>query len=427
VRGIQPHTNYLLEFSAYRPQFNNGVYLEVEIFGKRHVINQHLSVGRLQRIFMHVNSGKSAGDTRLIVTNPHREFLAFGAPSLRPVGPLWDQGGEAARLPSFFPVGIYAATLQGLPEIRAAGFNAIQSYKSRPEFLRQMAKAAARLGLKFLPHLGNYQADISRELGGQSEVLGFYIEDEPESRSVPPELLATLKKHLQQDHPGILTAVAMLRPQMVAEYRKAADVFLLDPYPVPKMPMTWLSDTLEEAANHVSRERLWAVIQAFGGPQHIKEGWPRLPTYLEMRCLTYLALVHGAHGLFYFSYPDVRANERTWQGLKRIVGQLRQLRTWLVVPNEKVSLKLEIISPYKADASGKPAIHFCQKQRGRENLLILVNVLDRSVSFFLKGFPPKVEYLSAVFLQQKSVVLDDNIREKLGPYEVRVYQYRQED
>jgi hypothetical protein len=378
---------------------------------------------------MHVNSGKSGGYTSLIVSNPHQEFLAFGAPSLRAVGPDWGRRGKSAlhRLPSFFPVGIYAATLEGLPEIRAAGFNAIQSYNSRPEFLRQMAKAAARLGLKFLPHLRNYQANISRELGGQSEVLGFYIEDEPESRSVPPELLATLQKHLQQDHPGILTAVAMVRPQMVAEYRKATDVFLLDPYPVPKMPMTWLSDSLDEAANHVSRERLWAVIQAFGGPHYIKEGWPRLPTYLEMRCLTYLALVHGAHGLFYFSYPDVRANERTWQGLKRIVGQLRQIRTWLVVPNEKVSLKLEIISPYKADASGKPAIHFCQKQRGRENLLILVNVLDRSVRFFLKGFPPKVEYLSDVFVQQKSVVLDGNIREKLGPYEVRVYRYRQED
>ena len=57
----------------------------------------------------------------------------------------------------------------------------------------------------------------------------------------------------------------MLRPQMVAEYRDAADVFMLDPYPVPNMPMTWLSDSLEEAARQVPRERLWAVIQAFGG------------------------------------------------------------------------------------------------------------------------------------------------------------------
>jgi len=429
VRGIQPHTDYLLEFSAYRPHFTNDVYLEVEIFGQRQVINQHLSRGQLQRIFLRLNSGNSRGDTRLVVENPHSEFLAFGFPSLRRVRPDLkpEEEPSSARLPAFFPIGIYEATLEGLPEIRAAGFNAIQNYNSSPEFLRQLAGAAARHGLKVLATLGQDQPAISRELGGHPGILGFYLEDEPEGRSVPPESLGGLKQRLQKDHPGVLTAVAMVRPRLVAEYRQAADVFLLDPYPVPRMPMTWLSDTLEEAARHVSRERLWAVIQAFGGPPHLEGGWPRLPTYLEMRCLTYLALVHGAHGLFYLNYPEVRADDRAWEGLKKIVGQLRQLRTWLVVPNEPAPLHLDIFSPFKADASGRPAVHFCLKRRGTENILILVNVLDRSVSFFLSGFPPKVKYLSEIFLKQKSVVLDGNIREKLGPYEVRIYSYQQND
>ena len=77
--------------------------------------------------------------------------------------------------------------------------------------------------------------------------------------------MQALKESLKHDHPGVLTAVAMLRPQMVEAYRDSADIFMLDPYPVPDMPMTWMSDTLEEAARHVPRERLWAVIQAFGG------------------------------------------------------------------------------------------------------------------------------------------------------------------
>jgi hypothetical protein len=427
VRGIQPHTDYLLEFLAYRPHFTNDVYLEVEIFGQRQLINQHLLSGQVQRIFLHLNSGSSSGDTRLVFENPHPELLAFGFPALRPVKPDLNLKGESScgRLPNFFPVGIYAATLEGLPEIRAAGFNSIQNYNSRPEFLRQMAGAATRHGLKLLATLGQYQPAISRELGGQPAILGFYIEDEPEGRSVPPESLQSLKKRLQKDHPGVLTAMAMIRPRLVAEYKQAADVFLLDPYPVPRMPMTWLSETLDEAARHVSRERLWAVIQAFGGGSYRQAGWPRLPTYLEMRCLTYLALVHGAHGLFYFSYPDVKAEDRAWEGLKKIVGQLRQLRTWLMVANDPVPLSLEILSPLKVDASGRPAVHFCLKRRGKENLLILVNVLDRSISFLLSGFPPKVEYLSEIFLKQKSVVLDSNIREKLGPYEVRIYRYPQ--
>ena len=148
-----------------------------------------------------------------------------------------------------------------------------------------------------------------------------------------------LKESLKNDHPGVLTTVAMLRPQMIEAYRDAADIFMLDPYPIPHMPLTWLSDTLEEAARQCSRERLWAVIQAFGGESMDQYGWSRRPTYSEMRCLTYLSLVHGVHGIFYFSYPDVRADATSWESLKKIVAELCNLKTWLVLPNEPQTLQ----------------------------------------------------------------------------------------
>jgi hypothetical protein len=425
ISGIRPHADYFLEFEAFRPVFTNGVYLEVEIFGQRHLINQHLSYGRIQPIFLTVNSGRVRGRTRLVVTNPHPELLAFGSPSLRRLiqeGPEVRKD-EAVRLPQFFPVGIFNARLEDFPEIRAAGFNAVQSYDPQPEDIKRMASMASRLGLKFLPNVRSYQAELSRELGGQPELLGFYIEDEPEGRSVAPEKLEALRAALQRDHPGVLTAVAMLRPQMVAEYRKATDIFMVDPYPVPNMPMTWLSDALEEAARSVSRERLWAVIQAFGGEKFRREGWPRPPTSVEMRCLSYLAVVHGAHGLFFFSYPDVRHGSG-WDSLKQIVSELRHLRAWLMVPSEETDLRLEILSPFKTDANGAPAVHFGHKRLGQESLLIMVNVLDRPVEFLLHGWPSQIVWLTEVFRQEKAVVVDGTIRKLLGPYEVNLYRYR---
>ncbi len=429
IRNIRPHTDYLLEFVAYRPKFTNGVYLEVEIFGRRHLINQHFSYSRIQPIFMRINSGPTRGTTRLVMNNPHKEVLAFGSPSLRLARPKARETWTAAsvRLPSFFPVGIFAATPDDLAAIRAAGFNAVQSYDSRPEIIRRMATLCRKLGLKFLPNFRSYQDGISRDLGGNAELLGFYIEDEPEGRSVPPKKMEALKESLKQDHPGVLTAVAMLRPQMVEAYRDTADVFMIDPYPVPNMPMTWLSDSLEEAARNVTKERLWAVIQTFGGDKHVKDGWPRCPTYEEMRCLTYLSLVHGIQGIFYFSYPDVRKDAAAWEGLQKIVGELRELRTWLVLPHEATPLRLEMTSPFKTDATGRPAVHFCHKQKGADNLLILVNVIDNPVGFFLHGFSTRVPWLKDPFGSHKSVVKDGNIREKLGPYEVHVYSYRQQD
>jgi hypothetical protein len=429
VHNIRPHTDYRLEFTAYRPKFTNGVYLEVEIFGQRHLINQHFSYGRVQPMFLRINSGNTRGTTRLTITNPHHEILALGSPSLKLAGAKVRDTWTAAsvRLPSFFPVGIFAAKPEDLPDIRAAGFNAVQSYESQSDIIRQMAGESKRLGLKFLPNFRSYQADISREVGGSRELLGFYIEDEPEGRSVPPGKMQALKESLKRDHPGVLTAVAMLRPQMVEAYRDSADFFMLDPYPVPHMPMTWMSNTLEEAARHVPRERLWAVIQAFGGSKYVKDGWPRHPTYLEMRCLTYLALVHGSRGIFYFSYPEVRADAASWESLTKIVQELRKLNTWLVLPNEAQTLSLEILSPFKSDAGGHTAVHFCQRTQRTEHLLVLVNVIDRPVSFYLKGFPERVAWLTEIFNKQKSVVLDGNIREELGPYETRLYSYREPD
>jgi hypothetical protein len=426
LNNIRPRTDYLLEFTAYRPKFTNGVYLEVEIFGHRHLINQHFSFGRVQPIFLRINSGDTRGPTRFRVANPHREVLAFGSPSLTEAPDLQNRArspSSSVRLPSFFPVGIFGAKPEDLPEILAAGFNTAQSYDSRADVIREMAAISARLGLKFLPHCPSYEADISRELGEKPELLGFYIEDEPEGRSVPPEKLQTLKDSLKGDHPGVLTAVAMLRPQMVAAYREASDVFLIDPYPVPNMPMTWLADSLEEAARHVTPERLWAVVQAFGGEKWAAQGWPRPPTYLEMRCLTYLAVVHGAHGLFYFSYPEVRSQTASWEGLRKIVSELRRLGTWLVVPDAPKSLQLEMTSPFKTDFSGRPAVHYCLKSRGTMHLLMLVNVIDRPVSFFLHGFPPHLPWITEFSQPRKSVLQDGAIREKLGPYEVRLYLY----
>ncbi len=428
IANIRPHTDYLLEFLAYRPKFTNDVYLEVEIFGQRHLINQHLTYAKVQPIFLTVNSQDCRGSTRLIIENSHREVLAFGSPSLTRVEPESPAAGplDFVRLPNFLPVGIFGAKPEDLSDIRAAGFNAVQSYDSQPDTIRKMAAASEKLGLKFLPNFREYRADISRELGGSPELLGFYLEDEPEGRSVPPETIRAFKESLKRDHPGVLTAVAMVRPQMVKEYREAADIFMIDPYPVPNMPLTWLADSLEEASRYVPRERLWAVIQAFGGSDgQVQAGWPRLPTCLEMRCLTYLALVHGAHGIFYFSYPEVHRDAKAWEGLTGIVGELRQLRTWLNIPNEPCGLRLEMTSPFRADAAGGAAVHFCQKHRGSDFLLILVNVIDRPVSFFLTGFPNKIMLLTESFGRETAVIRDHNFRGELGPYEVRVYNCHQ--
>ena len=176
------------------------------------------------------------------------------------------------------------------------------------------------------------------------------------------------------------------------------------------------------------RERLGAGIQAFGGDKWAaKRGWPRRPSFLAMRCLTYLGLVHGARGLFSFSYPGVRADTPSWEGLQKIAAELQQLQTWLALPIKRNALQLTMTSPFKTDFSGRPAVHYCLKSHGRGRLLALVNVIARPVSLFLEGFDRQGPWLTEIFQKHKSVVCDGNIREELGAYEVRIYSYSNEN
>ena len=87
-------------------------------------------------------------------------------------------------------------------------------------------------------------------------------------------------------------------------------------------------------------------------------------------------------------------------------------------PEQPGGLWVEMTSPFKADADGRPAVHFCHKRRGTEDMLILVNVIDRPINFYLQGFQPAVPRLTEFFHQSQLVVRNGNIRGELGPDEV---------
>lgn len=101
--------------------------------------------------------------------------------------------------------------------------------------------------------------------------------------------------------------------------------------------------------------------------------------------------------------------------------------TWLALPIKRNALQLTMTSPFKTDFSGRPAVHSCLKSHGQGRLLALVNVINRPVSLFLEGFDRQVPWLTEMFQKHKSVVCDGNIREELGPYEVRIYSYSKEN
>jgi hypothetical protein len=103
------------------------------------------------------------------------------------------------------------------------------------------------------------------------------------------------------------------------------DLVGVDPYPIPDNPITWVSDMADEAS--VTGLPLWLVPQIFDWTDYGQAG--RTPTKKEMRAMSYLATNHGAKGLIYYSYFNIRddANFQTWwPEIKEIAAEMDQLK-----------------------------------------------------------------------------------------------------
>ena len=192
--------------------------------------------------------------------------------------------------------------------------------------------------------------------------------------------------------------MAIVRPQAIPYYVQGADFFMLDQYLVPHMPMTWLSDSMDEAAEYVGTNRLQSVIQAFGGGKSESSGWPRLPTFEEMNCLSFLSVIHGSRGIYYFTFPIINSTAQGQDGFARLIRRLNSIRSWLQVVNDDEPVSLEMTSAYTVDHKGNAAVHSVRKEQLSTQMLICVNTIntytEAEITVSGERSPTWVEYYS---------------------------------
>ena len=108
----------------------------------------------------------------------------------------------------------------------------------------------------------------------------------------------------------------------------------VDPYPIDNNPITLVSQ-MADAAQKAGKP-LWLVPQIFNWrdyPGDFRARTGRPPTRDEMRAMTYLAINHGAKGLIYYSYFNIRDDKdyRTrWPQIKEIASEIDRLRPVLL-------------------------------------------------------------------------------------------------
>lgn len=386
--ACEPGQEYTFTCLLYRDTWKNGVYPKIRLWGKEFCVNTHLKSKGFQHISLHVQCPPDSHENTFCFVNhdPGNTFW-LTRPSLTKSHAFELDIPTLSSPPffyeSFFPIGVYGANLNNLEEIKKLGLNTVLA-GGRSEEVKKTIARCHELGLRYVVSIPRDPDSLPLFLDEISEVVrpsyfSFYVNDEPGIYSFPINRAQDINRLIKERFPDAATCMAVVRPQICRDYLGSADFFMMDQYPVPDMPMTWLSDSMDQAGKDVGKNRLASIIQAFGGEKWAWAGWSRFPTWQEMDCLAFLSIVHGSRGIFFFTFSEIETSQEALDGLRMVVGRLNWLYHWLSEKNLLWKVDVNMVSPYRVDPKGRAAVQCCIKKRGNEFLLIAVNTIGTNV------------------------------------------------
>lgn len=243
--------------------------------------------------------------------------------------------GPRAAL-SRFPIGIYGVDdPQYLGRLRKDGFDSFHTYSSDPVRLAALASEANRQGMRMVIY-----PDILRK-GNLSRtkdwpIDAWYLFDEPDVVAMSSATLESLSEKTRAWDPVRPRAFVIGQGAPAKIYGGIGDILMMDWYPVPHKACDSVADQIDLAMNSLPPGKpFWMVIQAYDwadevtDPVKLKKGL-RFPTQMEMRFMSYLSVLHGARGLFYFTlakkgktlfdYPEL------WQGVSAVAREIKLMQ-----------------------------------------------------------------------------------------------------
>ena len=335
----------------------------------------------------------------------------------------------------YFPVGIY--TIQSrdgdhdkvLSEARRAGFNTTVYYALTTETVIPLLDAANRHGIKafvyptmpFSLRKGTETTEtITKDVQDKMNhpaLLGWYLVDEPEgigkADTQKTYELYQLVKKLDPSHP---CSLVIMSAKAAGDFKDCADVIWTDPYPIPSRPAAGVADQTSACVKAIEGKPLWVVPQAFDwSVWHTgKIDKVHRPTPEEERCMTYLALVHGAKGIIYWAHTGskyyIHDYPEHWASVKKIAGELSYLSPVLLTPDSKRKVTIE---------GGN--IDWMVKESGGGTYLFAVNRDPKECSASI-GVPGRGKCKAEVLFEGRSVSFEGgSLKDDFKPLEAHVY------
>ncbi len=236
---------------------------------------------------------------------------------------------------SFFPRGVWIYSGGPFAQfdydevfstLHANGFNAATLNWIPDDRFIDALEAAERWGIKVILHPAALTTAIDEAIGYASlhettirdtirslkasvghydALLGYYIKDEPWPEQADNVRIVNRMLTLEDpEHPGFC---AFAKSGHLAHLMDTIDpaVCFFDYYPLsiyaevnPNSLREYVA-SVDEAARLAAANRVpfWMIVQGCGITRNL-----RVPTPEELRCMAFLALAHGAKGIFYFMY-----------------------------------------------------------------------------------------------------------------------------
>lgn len=240
-----------------------------------------------------------------------------------------------ASAPDSFPIGLYNVFDPGpLARLKEDGFDAFVAAPDRSEGFTALSRSARSLGMTMI-------ASPRSLLDGRADpktwpLLAWYLQDEPDVNRVSPEALRAFSAQVAAKD-GRPQTFVIGSADAAPAYASIGDALMLDWYPVPHLPLDSVADQIDKTLEALAPGKpLWFVVQAFDWREEVQQDPKkprvgRFPEETEIRFMSYLAVMHGARGLFYFRLvrPDGKSLlelPELWTRVSRVTREMSLLK-----------------------------------------------------------------------------------------------------
>ncbi|MDO5565200.1 MAG: hypothetical protein Q4G59_00990, partial [Planctomycetia bacterium] len=381
-----------------------------------------------------------------------KKYFYIGQTPKTPKVTLRDDGMTLIDGKPFFPIGLYGVMKRefnnfdidkAFKDLKAAGFNFAHSYSmSRTD---EFLAAALKYDFKLWSVAREPDERFIEIERNHPAIIAWYLGDDTSANTLPSELydrddavksLDPTRISTQADGVGALNPISNY-----LDYVHGTDNFLPEIYPVHTLDteegnrcvarvvfdMERCRSDIAEAGAPV--KSLWPIVQYFKG-----WGWMRFPTMQELRGMSFASIVHGAHGITWYTYGgtvDVKRKKfnygvtttpETWNNISTLATQIKTISPALLERTPKEQPVVEMLSGPKKDYYGNPSVTCLLKKHDGYTYVIAVNASHEPVDATLAT--PGSGRVEVLFEDRNVSFENGQIRDAFKGHDVHVYKWK---